>query len=361
MTVIAIALAQLTGKSGTPIKVHFNPVSLQYTVANTLSQQGGGKKQYVSQSTAKLTMDLVFDTTETGTDVRIATSQIAKLMEPGGKEGDTKRAVPDVVNFEWGSFSFKGMVESYKETLDFFAPEGVPLRASVNLTLSKQDKVFEPDPKMGTQTHEPAVRSLGADQDAGRAATDGNAEWPARAAKEIGALNNLSSLRESAGTIALSASVSLSGPVAFASGGLSLGGGGSLGIGAGAGAGASASFGASASGGASFGASASAGASFGVSASAGASMSASVGGSASAGVTASAGAFAGLRSTSDVRAGAPLNLDVGALTSRATPGVSATGAALFSVGGQAEAQGSTGATIDVGGSASLRNLLQFEG
>lgn len=339
MTVIAIALAQLTGKSGTPIKVHFNPVSLQYTVANTLSQQGSGKKQYVNQSTAKLTMDLVFDTTETGTDVRIATSQIAKLMEPGGKEGDTKRAVPDVVNFEWGSFSFKGMVESYKETLDFFAPEGVPLRASVNLTLSKQDKVFEPDPKMGTQTHEPAVRSLGADQDAGRAATDGNAAWPARAAKEIGALNNLSSLRESAGTIALSASVSLSGPVAFASGGLSLGGGGSLGIGAGA--------------------SASAGASFG--ASAGASLSASVGGSASAGVTASAGAFAGLRSTSDVRAGAALNLDVGALTSRATPGVSATGAALFSVGGQAEAQGSTGATIDVGGSASLRNILQFEG
>jgi hypothetical protein len=41
--------------------------------------------------------------------------------------------------------------------------------------------------------------------------------------------------------------------------------------------------------------------------------------------------------------------------------VSATGAALFSVGGRAEAQGSTGATADVGGSVSLRNLLQFEG
>ena len=44
-----------------------------------------------------------------------------------------------------------GMVEQYKETLDFFAASGVPLRASVNLTLSSQDVVFE------SNTNKPAT------------------------------------------------------------------------------------------------------------------------------------------------------------------------------------------------------------
>ena len=51
-----------TVKAAEPIEVtvHFNPASLQYTVSNTLKDEGSGakKKQYVSQTTAKLTMDL---------------------------------------------------------------------------------------------------------------------------------------------------------------------------------------------------------------------------------------------------------------------------------------------------------------
>src|SRR6185503_12150224 len=52
--------------------VYFNPVTLQITLANTLEEKGSGqdKKQYVSKSSAKLTMDLIFDSTDTGADVR---------------------------------------------------------------------------------------------------------------------------------------------------------------------------------------------------------------------------------------------------------------------------------------------------
>ena len=46
--------------------MHFNPASLQYTVSNKEEGQGAKKKQYVSETSAKLTMDLVFDTTDTG-------------------------------------------------------------------------------------------------------------------------------------------------------------------------------------------------------------------------------------------------------------------------------------------------------
>src|SRR5262245_4980671 len=109
-----VELATLTPQSGKwkgeTVPVHFNPVSLQYTVSNTLKEEGQGKskKQHVSQSSAKLTMDLVFDTTISGDDVRITTDKIARLMAPDDKK------VPAVVLFQWGVYTFKGMVESYK-------------------------------------------------------------------------------------------------------------------------------------------------------------------------------------------------------------------------------------------------------
>ncbi len=129
------SFTRITGAKSAPIAVHFNPVSLQYTVTNTMKEGKGKKqKQYVSQSTGKLTMDLVFDTTHSGEDVRSHTEKIAKFMEP-----EKSSKVPPVVEFQWGTYRFKGMVESFKETIDFFAASGVPLRAAVNLTMARQD------------------------------------------------------------------------------------------------------------------------------------------------------------------------------------------------------------------------------
>ena len=160
--------ASFRKSDGTEIPIQFNPVSLQNTVTNTLSQQGQGQRtQYVSQSSAKLTMDLIFDTTDTGTDVREKTFPVAQLMEPQGEDGAEKREAPDAVEFSWGTFSFKGIVESFKETIDFFAPEGIPLRSSVNITLTKQSHVFDRDQRMGSKRHqaEPRLRPLSSTDD----------------------------------------------------------------------------------------------------------------------------------------------------------------------------------------------------
>ena len=83
-------------------------------------------------------MELVFDTTGAGEDVRTYTDKMAGLMEPD------ENKIPPVVLFRWGTYKFQGLVETYKETIDFFAPTGVPLRASLSIGLSRQDKVFEP-------------------------------------------------------------------------------------------------------------------------------------------------------------------------------------------------------------------------
>ncbi len=125
---------------GDSFDVHFNPQSLQYTITNKLKNTGSGNsaKQYVDESTGKLTMVLLFDTTDTGEDVRLHTVRVAQLMEP-----DESDKTPPVVEFEWGLYTFAGMVQNYKETIDFFSADGVPLRASVDLTLASQDEVFE--------------------------------------------------------------------------------------------------------------------------------------------------------------------------------------------------------------------------
>jgi hypothetical protein len=265
-----------------PVEVHFNPASLQYTVSNTLEKQGSGtkSKQFVSQSTAKLTMDLIFDTTSDGQDVRIFTEKVARFMMPDEKK------VPPVIVFEWGTYKFQGMMEAYKETLDFFAPSGVPLRASVNLTLSKQDEVFAPSAK-GEKVN--TAGSLGVSDPSavqappGRDASSLSASaGDPRAARSIAEANGLESLRFSGSASAtVGASVTLGAPSAFASGGagLGIGGGGGIGV----------------SGGAGIGISAGGSAGIGISAGGSVGLGAGIGGKSSAGVSATEGAFAGLR------------------------------------------------------------------
>jgi hypothetical protein len=308
------------------VTVHFNPTSLQYTVTNTLRNPGSGTstRQYVSQSTSKLTMDLIFDTTGTGVDVREFTGKVAGFMEPG------RNHAPPLVKFEWGVYKFIGMVESYKETIDFFAPSGVPLRASVNLTLSRQDNVFASGAssnRVGTSG------ALTPDQPSGAVKVPGGrnnsaADLSSRAGnpdaqRSIGAANGLESLR--AGTSAdltVSDQVQLAPPLAF-----STGAGAGIGIIAGAATGAGISLGAGVS---------------------------------SAGVAAAAGAFAGLRADADVKISAPLDV------SRLLPGSGSLNlagdiGASFNVGGlAASAAGSLDADVGAGAGASLSARIQFD-
>src|SRR5437667_4348837 len=99
--------AQFTPKTGPdqkPIPVHFNPVSLQYSVSNTLKEEGAGKtkKQYVTQGTGKLTMDQIFDNTANGHDVLLTSEKLSALMQPDPKSSGSKKQVPSIVLFEWG-------------------------------------------------------------------------------------------------------------------------------------------------------------------------------------------------------------------------------------------------------------------
>jgi hypothetical protein len=132
-------------KPGEGIEVQFNPESLRIAMANENrggDQPGGSSQQFVGSGTTKLTVELLFDTTVEGSDVRAKTKEIAYFVMPKEQADQNNKRTPPLVRFEWGTFIFEGVVNSMDETLDYFSEEGVPLRATVALNMSRDEIVF---------------------------------------------------------------------------------------------------------------------------------------------------------------------------------------------------------------------------
>lgn len=226
------------------VLVQFNPTSLSYSVQNTLEKKGrdANAKQFVAQTTAKLEFDLVFDSTHDGADVRGETDRIKQFLNPGDKSSNKDQA-PALVGFRWGTYLFKGILESFKENLDFFSAEGVPLRSTLKIGLSSQDPkdVFAELPAGHPDAAAAAgggvsLAAMGQRGTSGMAAQGGNAG----AGRALAASNGFESMRNPGAGVAAVASggVQLKAAVGF-SAGVSVGVGLGLGIGASAGAGAS--------------------------------------------------------------------------------------------------------------------------
>lgn len=131
------------------VRVQFNPQSLQVTYqaqGPDGSQQldSSGKKQGARDqqtgSIASISMDLLFDTSDIGTDVGNATQLLTAMIRPPIVNGGSAPP-PPLVLFSWGSFVFYGKVLSLSETIDFFSEQGVPLRSTVKLTMSEVERV----------------------------------------------------------------------------------------------------------------------------------------------------------------------------------------------------------------------------
>ena len=346
--------AIFTGNRNREIEVHFNPASLQYKVENSIRNQGRGdrNKQYITQRTGKLSMELVFDTTGTGQDVRNHTGELASFMK-----GSERRRSAQALKFKWGAYVFQGMMESYKENLDFFSPDGVPLRSTVNVTLAGKDKEFEParatpgrQPGLSPEAVE--VPTAGS-RDATRIGQEaGNAD----AGLAIAEANGLENPRfPEQDTLFVTDSVPLKPPAAFAAGGIGFSAGADIGIAGGAGIGVGGGMGIGVD------AAASAGIVIGAGAGAsGATMTVGLGAKSSAGVSASAGAFAGLRTSVSAK-GVSAQLDVeGLLAVDESVNLAAGAGASFGIGGRAEVRGSASLNADVGAAGDLQARIQFD-
>jgi len=191
-------LIPVSGENDTPdmenaIDVQFNPVSLKVSLSNTLkenSRSGSSRSaQFVDKSSSSLAVELIFDTTyvesagedqggtqtasspgsnsssqnriEQGSDVRLQTKKIAEAFIKPVEEGDQLKA-PKRCLFQWGAFEFLGLVQKFDETLDFFSPEGRPLRATVSIQLSEDRYQFRNREVAQQERNAPSLSSTGA-------------------------------------------------------------------------------------------------------------------------------------------------------------------------------------------------------
>jgi hypothetical protein len=140
--------------------VQFNPTEFSLDKAAQIAEIGipgldSPVLQFIRGQNEKLTVDLFFDTTEAGTgpgatSVTTLTDRIK--IEPDGH-------APPVCTFIWNA-SFPGadlpptagnqrrnhfpcIVETIKQKFTFFSPEGVPLRATLTLTLREYKTLDE--------------------------------------------------------------------------------------------------------------------------------------------------------------------------------------------------------------------------
>jgi Contractile injection system tube protein len=209
MTDIQITRARLVPLDGNEraaenqwIPVQFNPNSLRITYSNTIKVEQGTQNnpppapQFIDKSESSLSVQLIYDTSVPGplnseflwdlnstnseqttnasefsgdqsasthqanTDVRLLTQRIADtFMKPVAQEGSTNNLIPKKCQFEWGAFIFRGLISSYNETLDFFSPEGIPLRATVALTLKEDSYQFDRSNQAANQRATPNFAS----------------------------------------------------------------------------------------------------------------------------------------------------------------------------------------------------------
>ncbi len=134
--------------TGSSITVQFNPTTLKVGLENEIKADAGSKKkstaaQHIEKRASTLAVELIFDTSlpeQEGAveDVRKRTARIADTFMKAGKDEKT----PKRLCFQWGTFAFDGIIASYQETLDFFSPEGVPLRSTVALSIKEDQYQF---------------------------------------------------------------------------------------------------------------------------------------------------------------------------------------------------------------------------
>jgi hypothetical protein len=199
-----------------PVVVQFNPETLKVAFANQKAggdQRGGSAVQFVGRGTTKLTLELWFDVTaplpqgtappEGGAqpvrDVRRLTKRVADFITPKKVQGEQDKWIPPGVRFLWGTFLFDGVMDSINETLEYFSNDGRPLRASVSISITKQEIQFQfgaerppganGAPTPGTQPQQPARAGDTVQKIAGRAGRPN--DW-----KAIAAANNIENPRQ---------------------------------------------------------------------------------------------------------------------------------------------------------------------
>lgn len=176
------------GSLGVPIPVRFNPT--EYTLNKgaqiaevTIPGLDSPILQFVRGETETLSLDLFFDSTELGMDDKaISVTNLTDLFYQLVKI-DGKTHAPPICFFGWGSdfpgqrsyasvsggtgsqqrHGFKCVVESVRQRFTLFSPLGVPLRATLTVSLKEyktlSEQIAEINKQSADHSHTKVVES----------------------------------------------------------------------------------------------------------------------------------------------------------------------------------------------------------
>lgn len=133
--------------TGDWFEVQYNPVNFKFNKPVSWKEhddQGKeGSLEFQKASPASMSMELTFDTTHDGSDVRTAwVNLLLYLTNPlvpagSGEQSCLEKKRPPKVWFRWGKFKLLGVIESVDATYLMFSPEGTPLRAKVTVKMKE--------------------------------------------------------------------------------------------------------------------------------------------------------------------------------------------------------------------------------
>jgi hypothetical protein len=99
-----------------------------------------GKLDFGGGGNAKLQVELLFDSSSNGSDIRDETSKLWNMMlvTDSTRGRGTNQARPPWVQFTWGRMnSFVGAIESLNQKFILFKSDGTPVRAIVHLSMTQ--------------------------------------------------------------------------------------------------------------------------------------------------------------------------------------------------------------------------------
>ena len=144
------AFLEIEGGAAT-IPCMFNPAEFSVSRSNSwtgesLAGHGVPQVVYRGAQSGSMSLNLMFDTTDTGQAVTTHTGKLLKLMDVDpalpGSDPQSNNVRPPYVVFHWGSMhSFKAVVSSLNLQFTYFSSTGVPLRAQVALDLDPVRRV----------------------------------------------------------------------------------------------------------------------------------------------------------------------------------------------------------------------------
>jgi len=125
--------------SGLSIPVMFNPPEYQIQKTNQFAEVGipglgSSLLQFVRGNSETLNLELFFDSTDTGQDVRTFTGPMVALTSLNARTHAPPRLI-----FIWASLIFPCVLESVTQRFEYFAADGRPLRARLTVTLKGSD------------------------------------------------------------------------------------------------------------------------------------------------------------------------------------------------------------------------------